>query len=465
MTLKYWQKMYLAVLGLFLACLFGGVLGAAQMSCRMSFEAQANEFLTRQHSIGQSLAEDMAAVLSRRPDALGDLCAAHAERLRREGVRLAVGGGDGAIYAAQLNPGILPAPAPGQRSWRVVTEADGSHCIYASTAFDGALEGYWFTASADVEEFYRQWQRTGGLLLGLAAGASVLFAAGLYAVLRRMNRPLQALTVASAAMAEGDYAARAGDAAERRDELGELGRTLDTLAARVGAQLRELEADAASKQALVDDLSHEMRTPLTAIGGYAEYIQRADLSADELMDAAGTISFESRRLLRLSEQLVRLSALNHEEIERETVPLRPLLERVVRTVSPQAAARGRTVTLGPVEADTLYGQPDLLESLFVNLCDNGIKAGGDVTLCAYYNKESIVVAAADTGSGMDSGTLAQLGRPFFRADKARSRTEGGAGLGVALCRAIAAAHDAELRYESRPGQGTRARVVFERRAP
>ena len=291
---------------------------------------------------------------------------------------------------------------------------------------------------------------------------SVLFAAGLNAVLRRMNRPLQNLTETARLVAAGDYTARTPVAHTRRDELGELGRTLNDMTARVQDQLAQLAAEADGKQALVDDLSHEMRTPLTAIGGYAQTIRLADLRGEELMQAAESIEFESRRLLNLSEQLLRLSVLNHEPPEFCDIPAGELMGRVLDAVGPKAAARGVALEAVP-DPETVTTpvscQPDLMESLLVNLCDNGVKAcapGGRVVLTFAADGCRAAFTVQDNGRGMDSATLARIGRPFYRADKARSRAEGGAGLGVSICYAIARAHGAELTYQSRPGQGTTA---------
>ena len=254
-------------------------------------------------------------------------------------------------------------------------------------------------------------------------------------------------------------------AAARRDELGELGRTLNDASARIQRQLAQLSAEADAKQALVDDLSHEMRTPLTAIGGYAQTIRLADLRGEELMQAAESIEFESRRLLNLSQQLLRLSVLHHEPLELTQVAAGRLMQRAVQAVAPKAAARGVTLTASPDPAGLaapVLCQPDLMESLLVNLCDNGVKAcapGGQVALRFAARPGGWSFAVQDTGRGMDADTLARLGRPFYRPDKARSRAEGGAGLGVALCFAIARAHGAVLTYRSRPGQGTTVLVT------
>ena len=472
--LRFWQKIYLATLALFLACLFGGVWGAATVSCRLSFRARCDEFLARQRAFVQRAAEDIPILSASRPAALDALYLYYGQQARADGLRAGIWQEDTQLLndlpltADQLPE--LDTLQPGQRSWQVRLLKD-RHVIFATTALSGAMEGWRITVCADIQDFYTDWQRTAGLFLALCAGVSVVFAAALYLVLRRMNRPLQNLTQTARQIAAGNYAARTPVAAARSDELGELGSTLNDASARIQGQIAQLAAEADAKQMLVDDLSHEMRTPLTAIGGYAQTIRLADLRGEELMQAAESIEFESRRLLNLSQQLLQLSVLDHEPLELTRTRVSDLLDRVGGAVGPKAAARGVAMEILPDPAHPdacIRCQPDLMESLLVNLCDNGIKAcrsGGRVTLRFVRQQTRSVFAVRDNGRGMDAATLARIGQPFYRADKARSRAEGGAGLGVSLCFAIARVHGAVLTYHSKPGQGTTALVEMEENLP
>ena len=176
------------------------------------------------------------------------------------------------------------------------------------------------------------------------------------------------------------------------------------------------------------------------------------------MQAAESIEFESRRLLNLSEQLLRLSVLNHEEPEFRDVPVGMLMRRVLNAVGPKAAARGVALEGFPLpESITapVSCQPDLMESLLVNLCDNGVKAcapGGRVVLRYEQTGSRAAFVVQDNGRGMDAETLTRIGRPFYRADKARG--VGGNGLGLALAKRIVDLHDGRITVSSIPGQST-----------
>lgn len=165
----------------------------------------------------------------------------------------------------------------------------------------------------------------------------------------------------------------------------------------------------------------------------------------------------------MSDRLLHMAALRGEQAVLQPVDVPTLLAKVRSTLLPKAAQSG--VQLLPVQTQPckIAGEAALLESLLINLGDNAIKAcaqGDSVALLAQCKNGTVTLMVQDTGRGMETQTLAQLGKAFYRPDKARSREQGGAGLGVALCRQIAQSHGTTLQYKSRLGAGTTAMVTF-----
>lgn len=460
--MKFWQKTYLFTLTLFLLALGGGVAAIASVGQQRAFEAECGKLLAQQHSVVQSLAADAAAVQARRPEALPRLAQNYVGQLARSGAFLRVAQGD-EVWADELPQPDSPLPETPPEGQRVHTVllSQGRHVLYVSALLPAPPENVSVTCAFDMEGFFAQWEQTRRAFLLAAAAISAVLAAALYVVLRGLSRPMERLARVAGRLADGDYAARSAE--RTRDEVGQLAHAMNEMAARVEQNVDALRETAARKQQLVDNVAHELRTPLTAVGGYAEYIQRAELSEEEKYEAAQYIMDEAGRLAVMSERLLQMAALRGEQAARETVDVPALLERAARTVAPKAAARG--VTLEPMQADacTVQGEADLLESLVVNLADNAVKAcgpGGSVRLGARREEGGVTLTVRDTGPGMDAETLAHIGEPFYRPDKARSREQGGAGLGLALCFQIAQSHGAKLSFTCAPGAGTTAEVTF-----
>ena len=214
--LKYWHKTYLASLAL-AAGLLAALFAVLQISCRQSFAARVDELLTRQHALVTTVAEDTAAVLASRPDALAQLWSNHGQSARGQGLGLGIFRNGEAVYSSLPTAEPLPeitTLVAGQRSWQV-RMVEGGHLFYATTALAGDLIGYTITMTAPIEDFYTEWQRIAAVCAGLGTAAAGAFALGLYLVLRRLSRPLQTLTEAARSMAGGDYTRRATAPARR----------------------------------------------------------------------------------------------------------------------------------------------------------------------------------------------------------------------------------------------------------
>jgi signal transduction histidine kinase len=218
------------------------------------------------------------------------------------------------------------------------------------------------------------------------------------------------------------------------------------------------------QRAFVADASHELRTPLTIVRSSAEVLQRTRdrLDADDA-DLVDDIVTESAYLSRLAERLLLLAQIDDDSspLQVELCNLGAIARGVARRMAPLAAARSITIDTAIDEGAIVEGDPALLEEIALILTDNAVKYNrpdGTVTLRVYRDNIDAFLEVADTGLGIDPEHLARLGERFYRVDKARSRSLGGAGLGLAIARGIAAAHHGSLHIESATGEGTTVRL-------
>jgi signal transduction histidine kinase len=288
------------------------------------------------------------------------------------------------------------------------------------------------------------WQFT---LAGLVAAVIALLMARWLA--KGMTKPLRDMVAAARRMEVGDYAVRVQ--AKSRDEVGRLAQAFN----RMSEELAHLEA---SRRDLVANVSHELKTPIAAIRAHLENL----LDGVEEPDPATlqVMLGQSERLGRLVEQLLDLSKLESGEVplHREDVEVAPLVARVVsefavaRDAAQVKIERDIDRDLPPLDADA-----ERVHQVLYNLVDNAVRfsaPGGEVTISAHRHNGSVEFKVVDTGTGIAPEHLPRLFERFYRVDAARSRDDGGTGIGLAIARSVVEAHGGRIRAESQPGRGS-----------
>lgn len=312
----------------------------------------------------------------------------------------------------------------------------------------------------DITDAISSWSYLKNMLFLASFVLCVLLAFGLLIILNRIFRPLQQISQTSKDIANGAYETRLP--VSGHDELSEMAQSFNHMAEEIQHQMAELIDTADKKQQFIDNFAHELRTPLTAIYGYAEYMQKAVLSEDDRLSALNYIMSESRRLQTIAFQLLELANLQNNLITCEEQKVSRLFEMVRQTLYSKLAEKNIHIEFSS-EIETIRGDACLLESLLINLIDNAIKAcgkGGHIFVCADNEAGKKTVSIRDNGKGMTPEVLSQIMEPFYRGEKSRNRSDGGAGLGLAICKQIALHHGAELNFTSCPGKGTTAKIIF-----
>lgn len=214
----------------------------------------------------------------------------------------------------------------------------------------------------------------------------------------------------------------------------------------------------------VANVSHELKTPLTAIRGYAETLRYGDIDEpDTGIRFLDRILQQCTRLQALLADLLTLSRLESLEDrgERTVVHLDKLLEDCLGSIAPQAAEKEITLDVESQSMPSLDGDRDSLERLVINLLDNAVKynrLGGSVKARLLPHDEEMTLEVADTGIGIPSHSLNRVFERFYRVDKGRSRDEGGTGLGLAIVKHVAQLHGGRVEVESHLGEGSIFRV-------
>lgn len=258
-----------------------------------------------------------------------------------------------------------------------------------------------------------------------------------------------------------------GESLHQRLEIGNAAEELRMLAGSFNELLSRLDQSFASMRRFVQDASHELRTPLAVIRGEADVALSHDRTAGEYRESLAIIHEESRRLSRLVDDLLNLARADagHVQLRVEELYLNDLLAECCRSVQPLAAARRLQLECSAGTDVAFRGDEELLRRMVVNLLDNAIRytpAGGKVSAALEAREGDVRIRVSDTGVGMDAESSRHVFERFYRADQARSREQGGFGLGLSIVKWIAESHHGEVELSSQPGVGSTFTVRFER---
>jgi len=357
---------------------------------------------------------------------------------------------------ARLEDGVLvwsgpelaePPPFPGGVhvgvqngiEYAVVPLRDGSGGMLYAVREEA---GFLVASTRFLFEFW--WQL---LIAGAAASAIALLVARWLA--RGMTQPLRDMAKAARRMESGDYGQRV--VTSSRDEVGQLAVAFN----RMSSELESLER---VRRDLVANVSHELKTPISALRAHLENlldgVERPEPATLQVMLA------QSERLGRLVDQLLELSRLETGDLplHREEVRLRPLVSRVLSEIEVSRARHDVELAQDvPEDLPAIFADAERVHQVLFNLLDNAVRftpSGGRVRVTASRSNGSVDVAVVDTGPGIAPEHLPRLFDRFYRVDTARSREEGGTGIGLAIARSVVEAHGGRIWAESEPGKGS-----------
>ena len=212
------------------------------------------------------------------------------------------------------------------------------------------------------------------------------------------------------------------------------------------------------------NVSHELKTPLTAISGYAELMKNGMVQPEDMAEFADRIYTEARHLINLIEDVIRISRLDEKNanLPFEEIDLLKLAEETVQRLASLALQKNISLTVGGEHA-FIYGVRQILEEMIYNLCDNSIKynyENGKVDISVKSSADNVILTVADNGYGIPREHQSRVFERFYRIDKSHSRETGGTGLGLSIVKHSAEFHNASLKLFSKPGKGTTITVTF-----
>lgn len=448
--MKFKDKVYIITLALFLLFLNAGIFSLAYYTFQKASDSAKVLCYSEQAVIVEAFEDDVKY--------LGNAGRAQVMKFygryyEKKDIRLCFD-----YYGEQVYSNLPEGIEKPKVGFSSTQRVDGKRVFIICQSIDGGK--YEFTYAKDVSHLDEDFKSISIVFVSTSLGASALLALILFFVLRKLSSPLERLRTATEEIADGNYDSRADESGS--DEFSLLAADFNRMAERVSSQMSELEKNAEVKQSMLDNLAHEMRTPLTSIRGYAEYLLNANIDEKEKIEATEYIISEAERLKLIGERLLDDAFIRENGINAENVNLGEIIADITKKMHFQASGNGVELR---IEAKSVNCNCDklLVGMLLSNLIGNAIKAckgNGTVTVGCDILDNKALLYVKDTGIGMSEEQLSRITEPFYRTDKSRNREEGGTGLGLALCERIAKAHNARMSFESTLNEGTTALVEF-----
>lgn len=456
--MKFWLKTLLLVLALFIVALDVSVIMIMNKSWSLNMEREAQRASSEQVLIANNIYENLISIMSRGSSVddsiLYDVTNSYARNYLQQGVTLQLWNQERLLYPHADN---LIKP---DNSFEQI-ENEGVHYISISHKLPAPYDHLLLVYQRDIEELYIKQNELNRffVIINFTVGPALIVL--LFLLIRQLTKPLRLLSDTTKNITEGNYSQRV--LLYNKDEFGELAQHFNQMAEAVEQHVMELSDMAEEKQRIVDNLAHELRTPLTSIQGFAEYLTSANIGEEERTTASRYIWTETIRLKNLAFKLLDISVVGRKPLDLNPVNLDELFSSVEQTEMKNMQDARIRLMLRP-DIECVWGDFDLLSSFLVNCIDNSIHAsseGSEIWLMAYEMEGEAVLEVRDWGIGMTAQQAERALEPFYRADNARSREHGGAGLGLSLCRQIAEAHGARLSLQSEQHSGTSIRLILQ----
>ncbi len=340
----------------------------------------------------------------------------------------------------------------------IFSAPDSRYYLQLSGAFFVGKEIYYLEAAYDISSIYEartQQQELFQQIFIILIAACACFS---YILAFFLTRPLARLSKASREIACGNYDYRSR--IKSSDEVGAVSRDFDLMADHLQNSIEQLQHAMERQNLFIGNFTHELKTPMTSIIGYADLLRSQTLSKEDEVDAANYIFSEGRRLERLSLKLLDIFVSEHESFTLTKACAADIITSLVNHLKPVLAKEQITLECDCEDGYCML-DTDFFGSLLVNLIENARKAlanGGSIAVRLAMTADGCTVTVTDNGSGIPETALAHITEAFYRVDKSRSRAQGGAGLGLTLCAEIAKMHHGTISFESKEQCGTTVTV-------
>lgn len=349
------------------------------------------------------------------------------------------------------------------RTYNMELVKDAQSAYYIKTDTLMIIEGkpYCLSIIKNITEIFDTYSKNVSYIQRIGSMIAIGIAAILLLLILIILKPLKQMNNATKEIANGNYTKRIN--IKGNSELTELAFNMNVMTEKIETNVNHIEQLAQEREIFIANMTHELKTPLTSILGFADILKiKADITEKERREYAAIIVEETKRLRILSSKLMELITLGTSELDLIEENVELVLAEIAEGLQPLLQHKGLTLHCS-MQPSSIMMDKALFKSLIFNLFDNAIKAsapGQTLELEMDTANGKVAITLQDHGMGIPQDSIAHVTEPFYMVDKARSRKAGGSGIGLSLCKAVTQAHKGVFKIESSPGQGTCVTLIF-----
>lgn len=458
--MKLWQKLYLATMILFVMLLNVGMYVVFELTYQKDISAEQKQAEAQYNILTSGLTRSLDSLYQQGDvtDAKLQIVVAKYENYFNDTLYLTLWRGETCVYPKDSEVLRDWEPISGQNE--ITIEGNAIKKISVQGKLYEGEEPLYLRYEKELTELAEVWNKLQTKYLVISLSFSFVLAIFLFLVLRKTMKPIDQLTQVVDHMAEGNLESRASE--QGNDEIATLGKHFNQMADKIQENILLIQREAEAKQEFVDNFAHELKSPLTSIYGFAEYLQKANVSEDDRLQCLSYIMDESKLLLNLSYTLLDMAKIRNEEVSTEEIKLCDVNTQINKRI--EALCVEQEVTLeSNINVNTIHANEVLLYSLLCNLIQNAIYAcarGDTVTWGVEEKDDKVRIYVKDNGCGMTKEQVNRVREPFYRADKARSREAGRTGLGLSICSQIVDYHNWQMDIQSEINKGTTVTILM-----
>lgn len=359
------------------------------------------------------------------------------------------------------NKGILDTD--GKKSIFVIETIDSKKILFVSSQFKLGNSNYKLILSSKIDFLYKEKIETYKTFIILDIIINILLIIGMIIISKHITKPIVELADVSVHISNGEYDKRAR-INNSKDEIGVLSKNFNLMVEALEAKIKELSQINDEKERFINNLTHEMKTPITSIRGYSDILLKGNLEEHIKVRCLENINSEIRRLDGLSIALVKLMLVKNDDTENSVVSIKECIYSISKVLSSKLEDKHIQIEVDILEFN-IIADKQLIIILLSNILENAIKAcnrNGKISITGkVYNDKIYTLCIKDNGVGIPKEDIEKIMEPFYMVDKSRGRKDNGLGLGLAICKEICIIYNICFKINSEVNRGTTVELTID----